>query len=50
MPGPLAFGVMLSEYRDVFRLSGPDLLLRPAFGLLGVLGRMRGYSADVRPA
>jgi quercetin dioxygenase-like cupin family protein len=45
MPGPLAFGVMLSEYRDVFRLSGPDILLRPALVLLGVLGRARGYSA-----
>lgn len=44
-PGPLAFGVLLSEYRDVFRLAGPDLLLRPAFALLGALGRVRGYSA-----
>lgn len=44
-PGPLAFGVMLSEYRDVFRLAGPDLLLRPALGVLGALGRARGYSA-----
>lgn len=45
MPGPLAFGVMLSEYRDVFRLAGPDLLLRPAFAALGAIGRARGYSA-----
>jgi quercetin dioxygenase-like cupin family protein len=44
MPGPLAFGVMLSEYRDVFRLAGPDWLLRPAFAVLGALGRARGYS------
>ncbi|HKO38694.1 MAG TPA: cupin domain-containing protein [Solirubrobacterales bacterium] len=44
-PGPLAFGVLLSEYRDVFRLAGPDLLLRPALALLGALGRARGYSA-----
>ena len=45
MPGPLAFGVMLTEYRDTFRLAGPDLLLRPALALLGVAGRVRGYSA-----
>ncbi len=42
-PGPLAFGVMLSEYRDVFRLAGPDLLLRPALAALGAIGRARGY-------
>src|ERR1700761_441835 len=24
MPGPLAFGVLLTEYRDTFRLAGPD--------------------------
>jgi mannose-6-phosphate isomerase-like protein (cupin superfamily) len=45
MPGPLAFGVLLSEYRDVLRIAGPDVLLRPAFAALGVLGRARGYSA-----
>ncbi len=44
MPGPLAFGVLLTEYRDVFRLAGPDWLLRPALAGLGVLGRARGYS------
>jgi quercetin dioxygenase-like cupin family protein len=44
-PGPLAYGVMLSEYRDVFRLAGPDFLQRPALGLLATLGRARGYSA-----
>lgn len=44
-PGPLAFGVLLSEYRDVFRLAGPDFLLRPAFALLAAIGRARGYSA-----
>jgi quercetin dioxygenase-like cupin family protein len=44
MPGPLAFGVMLSEYRDVFRLAGPDWLLRPALAALGSIGRARGYS------
>jgi len=45
MPGPLAFGVLLSEYRDVFRLAGPDLMIRPAMALLGVAGRARGYRA-----
>ena len=45
MPGPLAFAVMLNEYRDVFRLAGPDVLLRPAFAALGVIGRARGYRA-----
>lgn len=45
MPGPLAFGVMLTEYRDVFRLAGPDWLLRPALAGLALLGRARGYSA-----
>jgi quercetin dioxygenase-like cupin family protein len=44
-PGPLALGVLLSEYRDVFRLAGPDPLLRPALALLGALGRARGYRA-----
>ena len=44
MPGPLAFGVMLTEYRDVFRLAvAPDLLLRPVLGLLALVGRARGY-------
>ena len=43
MPSPLAFGAYLTEYSDVFRLAGPQPLLRPA---LGLLGRLRGY----RPA
>jgi quercetin dioxygenase-like cupin family protein len=43
MPGPLAFGVLLTEYRDTFRLAGPDRLLRPALGLLAQIGRRRGY-------
>lgn len=45
MPGPLAFGVLLAEYRDVFHLAGPDWLLRPALAALGAIGRARGYSA-----
>ena len=44
MPGPLAFGVMLTEYRDTFRLAvAPDPLLRPALAALGALGRLRGH-------
>ena len=43
--GVLAFAVLLGEYRDVFRLAGPDFLLRPALGVLAVVGRARGYSA-----
>jgi hypothetical protein len=38
-------GDALTEYRDVFRLAGPDVLLRPAFALLAVAGRARGYRA-----
>ena len=45
MPGPLAFAVLLTEYRDVFRLAGPDWLLHPALSALARLGRVRGYSA-----
>jgi quercetin dioxygenase-like cupin family protein len=43
MPGPLAFAVMLNEYGDVFRLAGPQPVLRGAFALLAPLGRARGY-------
>jgi mannose-6-phosphate isomerase-like protein (cupin superfamily) len=46
MPGALAFGVLLSEYRDVFRLAGQDPLLRPAFAALALIGRARGYRAE----
>ena len=46
MPGPLACGVYLTEYRDVFRLAvGPDALTRPVLAVLGGLGRLRGYRA-----
>lgn len=46
MPGALAFGVMLTEYRDVFRLAGaPDALTRPVLAGLGAIGRARGYTA-----
>ena len=44
VPGPLAFGVFLTEYRDVFRLaSPPDVVARPLLAVLGLLGRVRGY-------
>lgn len=46
-PSPLAYGVLLSEYRDVFRLAGPDFLLRPAVALLAAIGGARGYKATV---
>ncbi len=45
LPGPLAFGAMLTEYSDVFRLAvGPDLVVRGALAALGALGRLRGYN------
>jgi mannose-6-phosphate isomerase-like protein (cupin superfamily) len=43
MPGPLAFGALLSEYDDVFRLAGPRPLVKAAVVVLGALGRARGY-------
>jgi quercetin dioxygenase-like cupin family protein len=44
MPGPLAFGVLLTEYRDVFRLAmRPQPLVRAGLALLALLGRLRGY-------
>jgi mannose-6-phosphate isomerase-like protein (cupin superfamily) len=46
MPGPLALSVLLTEYRDVFRLAvGPQPLVRGALAGLAVVGRARGYSA-----
>jgi mannose-6-phosphate isomerase-like protein (cupin superfamily) len=45
MPGPLAFAVYLTEYRDVIRLAGPQALLRPVLATLGAVGRLRGYRA-----
>ena len=43
MPSPLAFGVFLREYRDIFRLAPEPP--RPALALLGKIGRLRGYRA-----
>ena len=48
LPSPLAFGVYLTEYRDVIRLSGPQPLVGLALRLLAVGGRLRGYSAEAR--
>jgi mannose-6-phosphate isomerase-like protein (cupin superfamily) len=45
MPGLLAFGAFLSEYDDVFRLAAPQIVARPVIGILGLLGRARGYRA-----
>lgn len=43
MPGPLAFGVYLNEFRDVFRLAaGPELVTRPLISILGAAGRAKG--------
>jgi quercetin dioxygenase-like cupin family protein len=45
-PGLLAFGVLLSEYDDVFRLAGvPRPAAKAIFGGLGAIGRRRGYRA-----
>jgi quercetin dioxygenase-like cupin family protein len=44
---PLAFGVLLKEYDDVFRLkAGPEPVSKPIVALLAFLGRLRGYRAD----
>jgi mannose-6-phosphate isomerase-like protein (cupin superfamily) len=47
MPGPLAFGVYLTEFRDVFRLgNAPDLFTRPVLATLALIGRARGYKVE----
>ena len=44
IPSPLAMSVLLTEYRDVFRLAvAPDPLLRLGFAALAPIGRLRGY-------
>jgi len=46
MLGPLAFGVLLTEYDDVFRLAArPRAVVRAALAGAGAIGRRRGYSA-----
>ena len=47
-PGPLAFGVLLTEYRDVFRLAArPQVVVTLALRVLGLVGRARGYPGPV---
>lgn len=46
MPSPLAFGVYLTEYRDVIRLAGPQPLVQGSMRVLGALGRLRGYRVE----
>jgi quercetin dioxygenase-like cupin family protein len=47
MPSPLAFGVYLTEFRDVFRLAaGPEIVTRPLLAALSVAGRLRGYRVE----
>jgi len=47
MPGPLAIGVYLTEFRDVFRLgNAPDLFTRPVLATLALIGRARGYNVE----
>jgi hypothetical protein len=42
MPGPIAFAVLLSEYRDVFRLAArPATLVQAANPLQALAGRLR---------
>jgi hypothetical protein len=49
MPGPLAFGVLLTEYRDVFQLAaGPRPVVRGGLAFLGAIGRLRGYRTGER--
>jgi quercetin dioxygenase-like cupin family protein len=46
MPGPLAFGVLLKEYGDVFRLAvAPEPVMGPVVTVLGAAGRLRGHRA-----
>ncbi|MFL5844188.1 MAG: cupin domain-containing protein [Solirubrobacteraceae bacterium] len=45
MPGPLAFAVYLTEFRDVFRLHAGPLtpVVSAALRALAPVGRLRGY-------
>ena len=48
MPGPLAFAVYLTEYRDTFRLAAkPRGLIRGALAALAIVGRRRGYKPAI---
>ena len=44
MPGPLQLALIGSEFADVIRFTKPPAAVQKAmFGLLGALGRLRGY-------
>ena len=46
MPGPLALGVLLTEYDDVIRPAArPRSAVKAALALLSLAGRGRGYGA-----
>jgi quercetin dioxygenase-like cupin family protein len=40
-PSLLAFAPLLNEYRDVFRVPGPDPVLRPLFEVIAGVSRLR---------
>ena len=45
-PSPLAFGVLLREYEDTFRLAiAPQFVMGAVTAALGAAGRLRGYRA-----
>jgi mannose-6-phosphate isomerase-like protein (cupin superfamily) len=50
MPGPVAFGVYLTEFDDVIRLAGPQPVLRGGLKLLSLAGPLRGYPRSVSAA
>ncbi len=46
MPALLPMAVLVSEYADVFRLGGPQPLVRGALAALAVVGRARGHRPE----
>jgi quercetin dioxygenase-like cupin family protein len=42
-PKPLAFAALACEYRDTFRLAGPQWLIRPALLAASAVARIRGF-------
>ena len=44
-PKPVAFAALASEYRDSFRLAGPQWLIRPALLAASAIARVRGFRA-----
>ena len=44
MPSRLAFAVLLREFDDTIRLSGPAPVIKPVVAGMAALGRARGYS------